>query len=81
MQIDFGEAVFTILMALMGAALSLHYFAYATRWFALVAVLLTGYLAHFASKAFILMGEFGYIAPFWAGWLAPLLLLAGLARY
>jgi hypothetical protein len=64
----------------MGAALSLHYFAYATRWFALVAVLLTGYLAHFASKAFILMGEFGYIAPFWAGWLAPLLLLAGLMR-
>ncbi len=80
LQLEFGEAVFTVLMALMGAALSLHYFAYATRWFALVAVLLTGYLAHFASKAFILMGEFGYIAPFWAGWLAPLLLLAGLAR-
>jgi lipopolysaccharide export LptBFGC system permease protein LptF len=80
LQLDFGEAVFTVLMALMGAALSLHYFAYATRWFALVAVLLAGYLAHFASKAFILMGEFGYIAPFWAGWLAPLLLLAGLAR-
>jgi len=80
LQLDYGEVVFTILMALMGAALSLHYFAYATRWFALVAVLLTGYLAHFASKAFILMGEFGYIAPFWAGWLAPLLLLAGVAR-
>jgi lipopolysaccharide export system permease protein len=80
LQLDYGEVVFTVLMALMGAALSLHYFAYATRWFALVAVLLTGYLAHFASKAFILMGEFGYIAPFWAGWLAPLLLLAGVAR-
>ena len=80
LQTDFGEVLFTALMALMGAALSLHYFAYATRWFALVAVLLTGYLAHFASKAFVLMGEFGYIAPFWAGWLAPLLLLAGLMR-
>jgi lipopolysaccharide export LptBFGC system permease protein LptF len=80
LQLDFGEVAFTVLMALMGAALSLHYFAFATRWFALVAVLLTGYLAHFASKAFILMGEFGYIAPFWAGWLAPLLLLAGVAR-
>jgi len=80
LQLDYGEVVFTVLMAMMGAALSLHYFAYATRWFALVAVLLTGYLAHFASKAFILMGEFGYIAPFWAGWLAPLLLLAGVAR-
>jgi lipopolysaccharide export system permease protein len=80
LQLDFGEVLFSVVMALMGAALSLHYFAYATRWFALVAVLLTGYLAHFASKAFILMGEFGYIAPFWAGWLAPLLLLAGLMR-
>jgi lipopolysaccharide export system permease protein len=80
LQLDFGEVLLTALMALLGAALSLHYFAYATRWFALVAVLLIGYLAHFASKAFILMGEFGYIAPFWAGWLAPLLLLAGLAR-
>ena len=40
-------------------------------------VLLAGYLAHFACKAFILMGEFGYIAPFLAGWLAPLLLIAG----
>jgi lipopolysaccharide export LptBFGC system permease protein LptF len=79
-QLDFGEVLFTALMALLGAALSLHYFAYATRWFALVAVLLTGYLAHFASKAFILMGEFGYMSPFWAGWLAPLLLLLGLAR-
>jgi lipopolysaccharide export system permease protein len=80
LQTDFGEVLFTVAMALMGAALSLHYFAYATRWFALVAVLLIGYLAHFASKAFILMGEFGYVAPFWAGWLAPLLLLLGLGR-
>lgn len=80
LQLDFGEVLFTALMALLGAALSLHYFAYATRWFALVAVLLAGYLAHFSSKAFILMGEFGYIAPFWAGWLSPLLLLAALAR-
>src|SRR6185312_5313637 len=80
LHLEFGEVLFTVAMALMGAALSLHYFAYVTRWFALVAVLLIGYLAHFASKAFILMGEFGYIAPVWAGWLAPLLLLLGLAR-
>ena len=59
------------------------YFAFATRWFALVAVLLAGYLAHFASKAFSLMGEFGYISPFFAGWLAPLLLIVavGCALY
>jgi hypothetical protein len=45
-----------------------------------VTVLLAGYLAHFASKAFMLMGEFGYMAPFFAGWLAPILLIAAVAR-
>lgn len=80
LQLIFGETLFTALMALLGASLSLIYFAYETRWFALVAVLLAGYLAHFASKAFQLMGEFGYMAPFFAGWLAPLLLVLGVAR-
>lgn len=80
LQVLFGETLFTAMMALLGAALSMLYFAYATRWFALVTVLLVGYIAHFASKAFSLMGEFGYIAPFWAGWLAPLLLIAAVAQ-
>jgi lipopolysaccharide export LptBFGC system permease protein LptF len=75
----FGEAAFTCAMALLGAALSMLYFAYETRWVALVTVLLAGYLAHFASKAFILMGEFAYMAPFFAGWLAPILLILALA--
>jgi lipopolysaccharide export system permease protein len=75
LQLIFGETLFTCVMALLGAALSMLYFAFQTRWFALVGVLLAGYLAHFASKAFQLMGEFGYMAPFFAGWLAPLLLM------
>jgi lipopolysaccharide export LptBFGC system permease protein LptF len=75
LQMIFGETLFTCAMALLGSGLALLYFAFQTRWFALVGVLLAGYLAHFASKAFQLMGEFGYIAPFFAGWLAPLLLL------
>jgi lipopolysaccharide export system permease protein len=75
LQTVFGETLFTCLMALLAAALSMLYFAFATRWFAVIAVLLAGYLAHFASKAFSLMGEFGYISPFAAGWLAPLLML------
>ncbi len=79
LQTVFGETLFTCLMAFLAAALSMLYFAFATRWFALVAVLLAGYLAHFASKAFSLMGEFGYIPPFVAGWLAPLLLIAAVA--
>jgi len=80
LQLLFGETLFTCLMALLAASLSMLYFAYQTRWLALVTVLLAGYLAHFASKAFALMGEFGYIAPFFAGWLAPLLLIAAVAR-
>jgi lipopolysaccharide export LptBFGC system permease protein LptF len=53
-------------------------FPYAVRWQRLVAVLLAGYAAHFASKALYLMGEFGYINPIVAGWLPPALVLAGL---
>jgi lipopolysaccharide export LptBFGC system permease protein LptF len=71
----FGETLLTVTMALVGAALAMLYFAFQTRWVALVGVLLAGYLAHFASKAFQLMGEFGYMAPFFAGWLAPILLI------
>jgi lipopolysaccharide export system permease protein len=80
LQLVFGETLFTCVMALLASSLSMLYFAYETRWLALVTVLLAGYLAHFASKAFILMGEFGYIAPFFAGWLAPLLMIAAAAR-
>jgi lipopolysaccharide export system permease protein len=79
LQTVFGETLFTCLMAVLAAALSMLYFAFTTRWFALVAVLLAGYLAHFASKAFSLMGEFDYISPFLAGWLAPLLLIVAVA--
>jgi lipopolysaccharide export system permease protein len=75
LQIVFGEVLLTSAMALIGAALAMRYFAFQTRWTALVGVLLAGYLAHFASKAFQLMGEFGYMAPALAGWLAPLLLI------
>jgi len=74
----YAEAAFTCVMALLGAALSMLYFAYETRWVALVTVLLAGYLAHFASKAFILMGEFAYMVPFFAGWLAPIVLTLAL---
>jgi lipopolysaccharide export system permease protein len=79
LAVIFGETAFTCVMALLGAALSMLYFAYETRWVALVTVLLAGYLAHFASKAFILMGEFAYMAPFFSGWLAPILLMIALA--
>jgi len=76
-QTIFGEVLLTVSMALIGASLAMLYFAFQTRWVALVGVLMAGYLAHFASKAFQLMGEFGYMAPFFAGWLAPILMILG----
>ena len=75
LQLVFGQTLFTCVLALLGASLAMLYFAFQTRWLALVGVLLAGYLAHFSSKAFQLMGEFGYMAPFFAGWLAPLLVI------
>ena len=75
LQTVFGEVLFTLGMALLGASLAMLSFAYQVKWRRLVAVLLAGYLAHFASKALSLMGEFDYISPIVAGWLAPLLLL------
>jgi lipopolysaccharide export LptBFGC system permease protein LptF len=77
LQAVFGEMLFTLGMALLGAGLAMLAFPYAVRWRALVAVLLGGYAAHFASKALYLMGEFGYINPVVAGWLPAVLLLVG----
>lgn len=79
LQVLYSGPLFTSAMALLGASLAMLYFAYQTRWRALVMVLLAGYMAHFASKALYLVGEFGYIHPAVAGWLAPVLLMLAVA--
>jgi lipopolysaccharide export LptBFGC system permease protein LptF len=58
-------------MALLAASLSFLLLAYSTRPRALVGILFTGYLAHFATKACLLMGQNGYMSPIMAGWLVP----------
>jgi lipopolysaccharide export system permease protein len=77
LQALYAEPLLAMAMTLLGAGLSMLYFAYQARWLALVSVLLAGYLAHFAARAFLLMGEFGYAPAIVAGWLVPVLLLAG----
>jgi len=79
LQALYSGPFFTGAMALLGASLSMLLFPYQTRWRALVLVLLTGYLAHFAFKALYLVGEFGYIPSIVAGWLPTLLLMCGVA--
>jgi lipopolysaccharide export system permease protein len=78
-QALFSAPFFTCAMAMLGASLAMLFFAYQARWLPLVGVLLAGYLAHFASKALYLIGEFGYIPAVVAGWLAPLLVIAAVA--
>jgi len=75
LQALYAEPFLALAMTLLGAGLSMLYFAYQTRWLALVSVLLAGYLAHFAVRAFLLMGEFGYVRAVMAGWLVPVLLI------
>ena len=75
LQAIYSEGFFAWAMAFLGASLSMLYFAYRTQWQALVGVLLAGYVAHFASKALYLMGEFGYVNAAVAAWSAPLLVV------
>jgi lipopolysaccharide export LptBFGC system permease protein LptF len=72
LQAVFGEIILPCAMALLGASLSMLFFAYRIAPVSLIAVLLSGYLAHFSYRAFLLMGEFDYIAPAIAGWLVPM---------
>lgn len=74
LQVLYGEIVLTCAMALLASSLSLLFFAYRLRPVALIVTLLAGYLAHFAARAFLLMGEFGYVWPSVAGWFMPLAL-------
>jgi lipopolysaccharide export system permease protein len=74
LQALYGEIALTCAMALLAASLSLFYFAYRLRPVALIVTLLAGYLAHFAARALLLMGEFGYVWPIVAGWLMPMTL-------
>ena len=39
-------------------------------------IVFAGYLAHFATKACLLMGQNGYMPPIMAGWLVPVALFA-----
>jgi len=80
LQILYGELVLPLAMALLASLLSLLLMAYGTPVSALVGIVFAGYLAHFGTKACLLMGQTGYMSPILAGWLVPAgLLLASLA--
>ncbi len=76
LQVLYGETLLPGAMALLAASLSMFLLAYGTPWKALVGIVFAGYLAHFGTKACLLMGQNGYMPPVMAGWLVPLSLLA-----
>jgi lipopolysaccharide export system permease protein len=75
LQALYSETLLPGAMALLAAALAMLVFPYRIRPVRLVGVLLAGYLSHFAARAFLLMGEFGYVWSWVAGWFVPLTLL------
>jgi lipopolysaccharide export system permease protein len=78
LQALFSEAFLPGLMAVLAASLAMLFFPYRIRPFAIIGVLMAGYLAHFSVSALLLMGEFGYVPAFVAGWLMPLVILLGI---
>ena len=78
LQALYGEIFLPGLMAVLAASLAMLFFPYTIRPFAMIGVLMAGYLAHFSVTAFLLMGEFGYVRSAVAGWFVPLLILLGI---
>jgi lipopolysaccharide export LptBFGC system permease protein LptF len=74
LQVLYGEALLPGGMALLAASLSFLLLAYSTPPRAVVGIVFAGYLAHFGTKACLLMGQNGYMPPIMAGWLVPVAL-------
>ena len=79
LQALYSEILLTVAMALLAASLCMLLFAYRISATRLILVLLAGYLAHFAVRAFLLMGEFGYVGAVTAGWAMPIFILMGMS--
>lgn len=75
LQVIYAEALLPGAMALLAASLCLLLLAYGTPAKAVIGIVFVGYLAHFGTKAGLLMGQNGYMPPIVAGWFVPLALL------
>lgn len=75
----YGEALLPGAMALLASSLALLLLTYGTPVVTVTGIVFAGYLAHFGSKASLLLGQNGYIPPRLAGWLVPGVLLAVVA--
>jgi lipopolysaccharide export system permease protein len=71
LQVLYGELLLPGAMALLAALLSMMLMAYNTSLPSLVGIVFAGYVAHFGTKACLLMGQTGNMNPVLAGWLVP----------
>ncbi len=76
LHVVLAEAVLPGMMALLASSLAMLFLAYSTPALALVGIMFAGYIAHFGTKACLIMGQNGYLEPVLAGWLVPGCLLA-----
>ena len=76
LQTLYSELALPAAMALFAASLSILWQAHRVTGPALAGTLLAGYLAHSATKAFLVLGQNGYLAPAAAAWAVPASLLA-----
>ena len=79
LEAKYSELLLPGEMALLAACLAMLLIPYRTSTPALVWTLLAGYLAHFATKAMLLLGSNGYADAFLAGWLVPAALALAIA--
>jgi lipopolysaccharide export LptBFGC system permease protein LptF len=74
-HIVLAELLLPGLMALLASSLAMLLLAYRVSAPALIGIVFSGYIAHFGTKACLILGQNGYMAPLVAGWLVPALLL------
>ncbi|HUO90711.1 MAG TPA: LptF/LptG family permease, partial [Rhizomicrobium sp.] len=79
LNVLYGETILPGTMGLLAASLSMVFLAYGVTMRSLVGIGFTGYMAHFATKACLLMGQTGYMRPRVAGWSVPIILLVATA--
>jgi lipopolysaccharide export system permease protein len=79
LHIVLAELVLPGLMAMLASSLAMLLLAYGTTAPAVIAIVFSGYIAHFGIKACLIMGQNGYMNPLIAGWLVPALLVIVIA--
>lgn len=75
-QVRYSSILSPTAMSVLASSMSLLLLATAVSPQALLAIILAGYAGHISTRAFSLLGAYGYVPPMVAGWLTPLLQLS-----